>query len=139
MIFKTEISARYSETDQMGVIYHVNYVSYFELGRTAFFKEIGFSYGKCEKEGILFPVHNIEVTYKSPCYYEDILTITTELIDSNEYSTTFKHKIIDSNNKLKAVGKSVLAHCEKETFKLKKLSLLCPEIHEKYNKLLRRD
>ena len=49
----TEIEARYQETDKMGVIYHGNYATWFEVARTDYIRKLGFSYADMEKEGIL--------------------------------------------------------------------------------------
>ncbi len=75
----TIIRPRYSETDQMGVIYHSNYFKYFEVGRTDFYKLIGYSYKNLEAEGILFPVLECGCTFGSPAHYDEEIRVITRL------------------------------------------------------------
>ena len=63
----TEIEARYQETDKMGVIYHGNYATWFEVARTDYIRKLGFSYADMEKEGIISPV-DLQVQYKKSIF-----------------------------------------------------------------------
>lgn len=65
----TEIEARYQETDKMGVIYHGNYATWFEVARTDYIRKLGFSYADMEKEGIISPVVDLQVQYKKSIFY----------------------------------------------------------------------
>ena len=56
---RTQITVRYSETDMMGIVYHANYLPWFEIGRTQLLKEMGISYRKLEEEGFRLPVLEI--------------------------------------------------------------------------------
>lgn len=60
----TEIEARYAETDKMGVIYHGNYATWFEVARLDYISKLGFSYADMEKQGIISPVTDLNVNYK---------------------------------------------------------------------------
>lgn len=64
----TEIEARYQETDKMGVIYHGNYATWFEVARTDYIRKLGFSYADMEKEGIISPVVDLQVQYKKSIF-----------------------------------------------------------------------
>lgn len=79
MVWETTIYPRYGETDQMGVIYHSNYFRYFEVGRTDFYKAIGFSYKVLESEGVLFPVLECGCTFTSPAHYDEEIIVKTRL------------------------------------------------------------
>lgn len=79
MVSETIIYPRYGETDQMGVIYHSNYFRYFEVGRTDFYKAIGFSYKVLESEGVLFPVLECGCTFVSPAHYDEEVIVRTRL------------------------------------------------------------
>jgi len=74
-----EIRVRYSETDQMGVVYHANYLPYFEVGRVEWLRNQGFSYKQMEIEGVALPIIKININYKKPARYDDVLTIVTRL------------------------------------------------------------
>lgn len=80
MISKSEVVARYAETDQMGVIHHAVYAVWYELARTDFIKKIGMSYGKMEELGLMLPVIELNCHYHQPTRYEDELTIETRII-----------------------------------------------------------
>lgn len=65
----------YADTDAMGIVYHTNYIKWFEVGRTEFLREIGYPYSRMEKEGIWLPVASVECEYKLPAVYDDVLEI----------------------------------------------------------------
>jgi len=73
------VRPRYAETDQMGVVYHANYLTYFEVGRSEFFRSLGYSYRELEQNGIILPVIKAEVEYVLPALYDDELRIRTWL------------------------------------------------------------
>ncbi len=75
-----EIRVRYNETDAMGFLHHSNYLSYFEVGRTELFRAQGGSYRRMEELGLYFVVAKIEVRYRRPARYDDMLTLKTEII-----------------------------------------------------------
>ena len=78
--FKTTITARYSETDSMSYVHHSNYLKYFEIGRLAWFKNVGFSYKKLEEENIILPVIRTNITFRRPAFFEDELILELSLI-----------------------------------------------------------
>lgn len=105
---KIEISPRYSETDQMGVIYHANYFTYFEVARTNLFEEIGYSYRKLEDEGIILPVIEVNCRYKKPIKYNEKIIIQAEIDFIKKIKIGFKYKIIrKKDNELLAIGNTV--------------------------------
>lgn len=71
------VRPRYAETDQMGVVYHANYLTYFEVGRSEFFRFLGYSYRELEQKGVILPVIKAEVEYLQPALYDDELLIRT--------------------------------------------------------------
>jgi acyl-CoA thioester hydrolase len=77
---RTHINVRYAETDQMGVVYHGNYLAWFEVGRTKLFKElVGLSYKKIEADGYYLPVLEVAVKYHRPALYDDDLVIVSTM------------------------------------------------------------
>jgi len=76
---QTHINVRYAETDQMGVVYHGNYLAWFEVGRTKLFKEQGIHYKRIEADGYHLPVLEVAIKYRRPALYDDDLTIVTTL------------------------------------------------------------
>ena len=85
-----EILVRYSETDQMSFVYHGNYVKYFEMGRIAWLRKLGFSYKKMEEDGILMPVIDIKINFKKPALFDDKLKLITKLVRTPSYMIEFE-------------------------------------------------
>jgi acyl-CoA thioester hydrolase len=72
-----EIRVRYQETDAMGVLHHANYLTYFEMGRTELLRANGRSYRDVEADGVFMVIVKIDVRYKRPARYDDVLTLRT--------------------------------------------------------------
>ena len=73
----TTLRVRYAETDQMGVVYHANYLVWFEVGRTDLLRQLGWTYREMEKTGVRLPVIEVECTYRSPARYDDEIEVRT--------------------------------------------------------------
>jgi acyl-CoA thioester hydrolase len=71
------IRVRYAETDRMGLLHHANYLIYFEQGRTELLRAHGLSYKDLEDQGYLLVLTKIEVKYRWPARYDDLLTLKT--------------------------------------------------------------
>src|SRR5579875_2798089 len=71
------IRVRYAETDRMGLLHHANYLVYFEQGRTELLRSCGLSYKDLEDQGYLLVLTKIEVKYRWPAHYDDLLTLKT--------------------------------------------------------------
>jgi len=108
---------RYQETDRMGVVYHANYLSYFELGRVEWLRFKGLDYARLEDSGVLLPVVNVSVNYKAPARYDQLLSIKTELIKIGGASIVFQNKIYDENNRLLVEGEVTLVATDSSSFK----------------------
>src|ERR1700730_14605367 len=105
-----EIRVRYQETDQMGIVYHANYFVWFEIGRTEWFRSLGFSYKEMEKMGIKMPVTSIDCRYLESAHYDDICTIRTSIESFSSVKLLFSYQIIrKSDGHVLAAGKS--QHC----------------------------
>ena len=72
-----QIRVRYSETDAMGLLHHSNYLTYFEVGRTELFREQGGNYRRMEELGLYFVVAGINVRFRKPAGYDELLTLNT--------------------------------------------------------------
>ena len=79
IVSRAEIVVRYAETDMMGVVYHGNYLPWFEVGRTTLLKELGLAYRQLEADGFRLPVLEVGAKYLRPALYDDTLTIVTTL------------------------------------------------------------
>lgn len=76
---RTQVTVRYAETDMMGVVYHGNYLPWFEIGRTTLLREQGLPYRQLEEDGFRLPVLEVAVKYLRPAVYDDTVTIVTTL------------------------------------------------------------
>jgi len=76
---ETQIRVRYGETDQMGVVYHGNYAQYLEVARVEWLRSIDISYKKMEETGVMLPVVNLNINFKKPALYDEVITIKTKL------------------------------------------------------------
>ncbi len=104
-----EFRIRYGETDQMGVVYHGNYAQYFEMGRTEWLREMGFSYSQMEKDGIMLPVISLSINYKKSARYDDLVKVITKLAKTPSVKIEFDYEMRNENDEILATGNSVLA------------------------------
>ncbi|WP_369049299.1 acyl-CoA thioesterase [Tenacibaculum sp. UWU-22] len=114
---------RYSETDQMGVVYHGNYAQFFELGRTEWLRELGISYKKMEQQGVMLPVVSLTCNFKKSAFYDEVLTIKTSLKKMPTAKIEFNCEITNEKNELICTGNTVLAFIDLKTRK----PIRCPE------------
>ncbi|MBL7072429.1 MAG: acyl-CoA thioesterase [Candidatus Omnitrophica bacterium] len=100
----TEFRVRYAETDQMGVVYYANYLIWFEVARTEFFRERGVEYKKLEdEENIYLPVVESYCRYKSPLKYDDVVTVHTKFASAGASRIMFEYSV-SSGDKVNAIG-----------------------------------
>jgi len=77
---ETRVRVRYAETDQMGVVYHANYLVWFEVGRVELMREMGVTYRDMEQdEGAMIPVVEVTARYMAPARYDDVLIVRTSV------------------------------------------------------------
>ena len=75
---RTTVRVRYAETDRMGVVYYANYLVWFEVGRTEWLRDTGWSYREMESEGVALPVIEAQCEYRRPVRYDDLLELRAE-------------------------------------------------------------
>lgn len=106
---ETEIRVRYAETDKMGIVHHSNYLIWFEAGRSDLCRARGFSYKEMEEQdNALMVVAETYVRYKSPAFYEDVLTVRTQVAEVRSRSIRFIYEIFrDGDDTLLAEGETL--------------------------------
>jgi acyl-CoA thioester hydrolase len=109
---RVEVTVRYAETDMMGIVYHANYLPWFEVGRTTLLKEIGVPYKKLEEEGFRLPVLEISAKYLRPAVYDDTLVIVTTVNDRPLLRIRLDYEV-RRGDELLATGTSVHAFVDK--------------------------
>ena len=105
---EVQVRVRYQETDQMGVVYHGNYFTFFEIGRTEFLRSHGYTYRDMEASGVFAVVVKVECSYHKPAMYDDLLTIKTTVKRITRVKIEYEHHIYRSGELL-AVGHITLA------------------------------
>ena len=103
---EAEIRVRYSETDNMGVVYYANYFIWFEVARTEFLRKFGVAYSDLEKKGMYLMVASASCEYKSPARYDDMVRIETWIPRIKNSSLEFSYRLF-IGGKLIATGESV--------------------------------
>jgi acyl-CoA thioester hydrolase len=116
----TSLRVRYGETDQMGIVYYGNYAQYLEQGRTEWLRALGFSYKWMEQNNVHLPVIHLDIDYKSPAYYDDVLTITTSLVKIPTVRIEFYYEIHNQEATLLVTANTTLVFVNSNTKKLMK-------------------
>lgn len=92
---EVRVRVRYAETDQMGVVYHANYLVWFEVGRVEFLRMLGFSYREMEEDDACFiAVVDARCRYKAPARYDDEIIVRTHLKNVRESLVHFGYEIL---------------------------------------------
>jgi acyl-CoA thioester hydrolase len=92
---EARIRVRYAETDQMGVVYHANYLVWFEVGRVEFIRQLGMDYKNMEQEdGVMIAVAEVTARYKAPARYDDELIVRTTLAGVRGSIVRFRYVVV---------------------------------------------
>ncbi len=89
----SEVRVRYAETDQMGVVYHSNYLVWCEIGRTDFIRALGTPYAELERMGVLLAVSDVTLRCLASARYDDPIRIFTRLTEVRSRAITFAYRI----------------------------------------------
>jgi acyl-CoA thioester hydrolase len=108
-----QIRVRYAETDKMGLLHHANYLVYFEQGRTELLRPLGKSYKEMEDQGFFLVLHKIEVRYRRPARYDDMLTLRTSVSRVTQVRIDHKYELM-RGGELLAEGSSTLACVDRD-------------------------
>jgi acyl-CoA thioester hydrolase len=98
---ETRLRVRYAETDQMGVVYHANYLVWFEVGRVEFIRQMGLDYRSMEKdENAMIAVVEATARYKAPARYDDELIVRTSLAGVRGSIVRFRYAVVRADDEL---------------------------------------
>ena len=112
---KIEVRVRYSETDQMGVVYHGSYIPYFEIGRVEWLRKLGVSYKTMEQNGIALPIVSMHINYKKPARYDEVLTVKTTLKKHASVKIEFDCEIENEQGELLTTAHFILVFVDIKT------------------------
>jgi acyl-CoA thioester hydrolase len=107
------IRVRYAETDRMGLLHHANYLVYFEQGRTELLRQSGRTYKDCEDQGFFLVLAKVEVRYRQPARYDDVLTLRTIVTRTTPVRIEHRYELL-RDGVLLAEGSSTLACVDRE-------------------------
>ncbi len=105
--FTSEIRVRFTETDPLGIVWHGNYIQYFEDGREAFGREHGISYLEQKANGYTSPIVKSSCEHKLPLHYGDVATIKTTFIPSRAAKMIFQYRIFDPKGRVVCLGETI--------------------------------
>jgi acyl-CoA thioester hydrolase len=108
-----QIRVRYAETDRMGLLHHANYLVYFEQGRTELLRACGYSYRDLEDQGYLLVLTRVEVRYRSPARYDDLLTLRTSVERTTAVRIDHRYEVL-RDGALVAEGSTTLACVDRD-------------------------
>lgn len=118
-----DVRIYYEDTDAGGVVYHANYIKYFERARTEYFRSHGFLVAELAGNGFVFPVVRLEIDFKSPAIHDDLLSVMTCPSRIGGSSVTLSQKIVrQSDGKLLVEGLVTLA-CINPALKARRIPL----------------
>ena len=108
LVNEARVRVRYAETDQMGVVYHSNFIIWFEVGRVELLRELGFTYKEMEADGLHLPVAEVKCRYKASAMYDDVVLIRTRMMNLRGFLIHFGYEAVrESDGTLLAEGETV--------------------------------
>ena len=134
-VSEKQIEIRYAETDQMGVVYHANYIIWMEIGRSQLVNDAGFEYAELEKDGYVSPVMDLSISYKAAMHYGQVATVRTWVEKHDRLRTTYGYEILHEDGTIAATAQSVHILAQKDTLRPVSLSKIDPAWDAKYKEI----
>ena len=92
-VVETTLRVRYAETDAMGIVYHANYIVWFEVGRGEYMRRMGGNYAEWEAQGIFLPVAEVWARFPAPARYGDVVKVRTWVEEVRSRGVTFGYEV----------------------------------------------
>lgn len=105
---EVQIRVRYKDTDKMGVVYHSNYIVFYEVARTELFRAMGLPYSELERRGVISPIIEVESRYLAPAYYDELITVRAMISEEPMARLNVTYEVLGEDGKLINTGKTVL-------------------------------
>ena len=113
--FETRIRVEYHHTDQMGIVQHSNYVKFFEVARTEWLRQAGLTYAEMERRGVMMPIVDVQIKYRQPAYYDELIKVKAIVEEMPMARMTFKYEIRGEDDRDIATGLTTLGFIDKTT------------------------
>ncbi len=110
--YTSDVRVRFTECDPLGIVWHGNYIQYFEDGREAFGRHHGISYLDQKKHNFSTPIVKSSCEHKLPLRYGDVAKIKTTYVDSAAAKMVFKYEILNPEGKVVCTGETVQVFVE---------------------------
>jgi len=113
---ETSFRVRYAETDQMGIVYHANYLVWMEIGRVEYCRAAGLNYRDLERdEGVLLIVAEVSCRYISPAHYDEEIVVRTSVMDAHPRMLRFGYEMLEkSSGRRLATGETKHVFCDRQ-------------------------
>ncbi|HEY0977872.1 MAG TPA: thioesterase family protein [Flavobacteriales bacterium] len=112
---ETTVRVRYGETDRMGYVYYGLYAQYFEVARVEALRSLGFPYRQLEDDGVMLPVHDLQVKYHRPAFYDEELTLRTSITALPSVRITFIYAVHNAAGELLTEASTTLVFVDRAT------------------------
>lgn len=113
--FDAKIRVEYHHTDQMGIVHHSNYIKFFEVARTEWLRAVGLTYAEMERRGVMMPIVEVQVKYRMPAYYDELITVRAIVDGLPKARMTFRYEIRGEDGRDIATGMTTLGFIDKTT------------------------
>ena len=110
---ETQIRVRYEDADPMGFLYHAKYLTYFEIGRTEWFRSLGGDYRATEESGLFVVVVKVACRYRTPARYDDLVTVRTTLAGVSPAKIEHQYELLRGDETL-ATARVTLALVDRQ-------------------------
>ncbi len=129
----TNVRVIYGDTDAMGIVYHTNYIRWFELGRNELMRQLGVAYTELEKLGLNLPLTKVTCHYHAPAKYDDLLTVETKFDYIKRASIRFNSAIWDNTREKLLVDGYTIHACTNNEGKIRRIPQILLQLTEKFN------
>ena len=120
--FNWPIRVYYEDTDSAGVVYHSNYLRFMERARTEWLRELGYSHNQlCEAENLVFVVSSMNIDFKRPAYFDELLNVRSCVTKLSGSSLVFEQIVINKAEEIKCRADVYIACVDPITFKPKRI------------------
>jgi acyl-CoA thioester hydrolase len=129
----TKVRVIYADTDAMGIVYHTNYIKWFELGRNELMRQLGVAYTELEKLGLNLPLTKVSCHYLLSAKYDQLLTVETKFDYIKRASIRFNSNIWDEEGKKLLVEGYTIHACTNMEGKIRRIPQLLLDLINKFN------
>jgi acyl-CoA thioester hydrolase len=129
----TKVRVIYADTDAMGIVYHTNYIKWFELGRNELMRQLGVAYTELEKLGLNLPLTKVSCHYHAPAKYDHLVTVETKFDYIKRASIKFNSNIWDEEGKKLLVEGYTIHACTNMDGKIRRIPQLLLDLTNKFN------